>query len=52
MVFAQSHIGGKIFCLSSSLPSVGAGALKPRDDTKLLGTGKVGFPTILSISAC
>lgn len=39
--FEQSHIGGKMYCLSSSLPSVGAGALKSREDPKILGTSKV-----------
>ena len=29
--------------LSSTLPSVGAGALKNRDDPKILGTAKVGW---------
>ena len=29
--------------LSSTLPSVGAGALKNRDDPKILGTSKVGW---------
>ena len=32
--------GGKIIALSSSLPTLGEGALKARDDPKLLGTGK------------
>ncbi|KAG6873665.1 hypothetical protein C0995_012599 [Termitomyces sp. Mi166 len=36
----MSPIGGKIMVLSSSLPSVGAGALKPREDPKVLGTAK------------
>ncbi|BEI85015.1 hypothetical protein CcaverHIS002_0504160 [Cutaneotrichosporon cavernicola] len=35
-------IGGKIVCLSASLPTLGTGALKPRDDPKLLGTSKEG----------
>jgi protein transport protein SEC24 len=35
-----SNIGGKIITLSASLPSVGPGALKNRDDRKLLGTSK------------
>ncbi|ORY21598.1 hypothetical protein BCR39DRAFT_553330 [Naematelia encephala] len=33
-------IGGKIIALSASLPSLGEGALKARDDPKLLGTSK------------
>ncbi|TXT09172.1 hypothetical protein VHUM_02646 [Vanrija humicola] len=33
-------IGGKIVALSASLPTLGTGALKPRDDPKLLGTSK------------
>ena len=37
----QSPIGGKIVVLSSSLPSVGVGALKNREDAKILGTTKV-----------
>ncbi|KAL7422116.1 COPII subunit [Cryptotrichosporon argae] len=32
--------GGKIFALSASLPNLGTGALKARDDPKLLGTSK------------
>ncbi|KAG6824214.1 COPII subunit, partial [Arthromyces matolae] len=36
----MSPIGGKIMVLSSALPSVGAGALKPREDPKVLGTAK------------
>lgn len=35
-----SPIGGKIFTLTATLPSVGPGALKRRDDPKLLGTAK------------
>ncbi|MCO5588428.1 hypothetical protein L7F22_042384 [Adiantum nelumboides] len=35
-----SPIGGKIITLSASLPSVGPGALKVREDPKLLGTSK------------
>ncbi|CAO3679647.1 unnamed protein product [Rhizopus microsporus] len=35
-----SPIGGKIICLQSTLPNTGAGALKPREDVKLLGTSK------------
>lgn len=33
-------IGGKIIALSASLPTLGTGALKARDDPKLLGTSK------------
>ncbi|KAF8609164.1 protein transporter SEC24 [Ceratobasidium sp. AG-I] len=33
-------IGGKIIVLSSTLPTLGEGALKPREDPKLLGTPK------------
>lgn len=33
-------IGGKIFALSASLPTIGEGVLKARDDPKLLGTSK------------
>lgn len=33
-------IGGKIIALSASLPTLGEGALKARDDPKLLGTSK------------
>ncbi|KAG6916743.1 hypothetical protein DXG01_005563 [Tephrocybe rancida] len=36
----MAPIGGKIVVLSSSLPSIGAGALKPREDPKILGTAK------------
>ncbi|EEB98238.1 hypothetical protein MPER_02292, partial [Moniliophthora perniciosa FA553] len=36
----MSPIGGKIIVLSSSLPSAGAGALKNREDPKILGTSK------------
>jgi protein transport protein SEC24 len=35
-----NKIGGKIICLSASLPTIGEGALKARDDPKLLGTSK------------
>lgn len=35
-----SPIGGKIITLTASLPSVGPGALKVREDPKLLGTSK------------
>lgn len=33
-------IGGKIITLTATLPTVGEGALKARDDAKLLGTAK------------
>ncbi|WVQ78173.1 protein transporter SEC24 [Cryptococcus sp. DSM 104549] len=33
-------LGGKIIALSASLPTLGEGALKARDDPKLLGTSK------------
>ncbi|KZT03773.1 protein transporter SEC24 [Laetiporus sulphureus 93-53] len=36
----MAPIGGKIMVLSSSLPSLGAGALKNREDPKILGTSK------------
>ncbi|KAF5310619.1 hypothetical protein D9619_007972 [Psilocybe cf. subviscida] len=36
----MAPIGGKIIVLSSSLPSVGPGALKNREDPKILGTAK------------
>ncbi|GAA99249.1 uncharacterized protein L969DRAFT_48143 [Mixia osmundae IAM 14324] len=35
-----SGVGGKIFVLSATLPSLGPGALKNREDPKLLGTSK------------
>ncbi|GAA5928876.1 uncharacterized protein JCM15063_003994 [Sporobolomyces koalae] len=35
-----SHVGGKIICLSASLPNLGPGALKNREDSKILGTPK------------
>ncbi|KAH8556251.1 hypothetical protein BGW37DRAFT_417351 [Umbelopsis sp. PMI_123] len=35
-----SASGGKIICLQSTLPNIGTGALKPREDVKLLGTAK------------
>ncbi|CAO3612248.1 unnamed protein product [Mucor hiemalis] len=35
-----SPAGGKIICLQSTLPNTGVGALKPREDVKLLGTSK------------
>ncbi|KAI0763029.1 protein transporter SEC24 [Trametes elegans] len=36
----MAHIGGKIQVLSASLPSIGAGALKNREDPRVLGTSK------------
>ncbi|CCL99585.1 uncharacterized protein FIBRA_01603 [Fibroporia radiculosa] len=36
----MAPIGGKVIVLSSSLPSLGAGALKNREDPKILGTSK------------
>ncbi|EIW78479.1 CPII coat sec24 protein [Coniophora puteana RWD-64-598 SS2] len=36
----MAPIGGKIIALCSSLPSIGAGALKNREDPKILGTSK------------
>ncbi|KAJ7081681.1 protein transporter SEC24 [Mycena crocata] len=36
----MAPIGGKILVLSSSLPSVGEGSLKNREDPKILGTSK------------
>ncbi|CAH7681135.1 hypothetical protein PPACK8108_LOCUS13697 [Phakopsora pachyrhizi] len=35
-----SHIGGKIMVLNASLPTLGPGALKVREDPKILGTAK------------
>lgn len=35
-----NKIGGKIICLTATLPTLGEGALKARDDPKLLGTSK------------
>ncbi|KAF9982767.1 COPII subunit [Modicella reniformis] len=35
-----SPIGGKILCLQATLPNLGGGALKVREDPKLLGTSK------------
>jgi protein transport protein SEC24 len=43
LLFAQkliAPIGGKIIVLQSTLPNVDDGALKPREDPKLLGTPK------------
>ncbi|KAJ7927616.1 protein transporter SEC24 [Mycena leptocephala] len=36
----MAPIGGKILALSSSLPSLGEGSLKNREDPKILGTSK------------
>jgi protein transport protein SEC24 len=36
----MAPIGGKIVVLSASLPSIGEGALKNREDPKILGTSK------------
>ena len=35
-----SQVGGKVIALSSSLPNMGPGALKNREDSKILGTSK------------
>ncbi|GAA6063672.1 hypothetical protein JCM10212_000408 [Sporobolomyces blumeae] len=35
-----SNVGGKIVCLSASLPNLGPGSLKNREDSKILGTSK------------
>ncbi|KAF9579772.1 COPII subunit [Lunasporangiospora selenospora] len=35
-----SPVGGKILCLQASLPNIETGALKVREDPKLLGTSK------------
>ncbi|GAA5965921.1 hypothetical protein JCM21900_006043 [Sporobolomyces salmonicolor] len=35
-----SHVGGKIVALSASLPNLGPGSLKNREDSKVLGTSK------------
>ena len=40
-VFMQSNTGGKLIVLSASLPNVGPGALKSREDPKVFGTPKV-----------
>ncbi|EPQ25914.1 uncharacterized protein PFL1_06588 [Pseudozyma flocculosa PF-1] len=44
-----SPLGGKIMVLTASLPSVGPGALKNREDAKLLGTSKES--TLLSAAS-
>ena len=36
----MGHIGGKLCLFQSSLPTIGEGALKPRDNPRLLGTDK------------
>ncbi|PCH35320.1 hypothetical protein WOLCODRAFT_156015 [Wolfiporia cocos MD-104 SS10] len=40
----MAPIGGKIMVLSASIPSLGAGALKNREDPKILGTSKACSP--------
>ncbi len=40
----QGSIGGKMVVLSASLPTLGEGSLKDRDDPKLYGTAKVMHP--------
>lgn len=35
-----SHVGGKVVALSATLPNLGPGALKNREDSKILGTTK------------
>ncbi|CDR47063.1 hypothetical protein NBRC10512_007441 [Rhodotorula toruloides] len=35
-----SHVGGKVVALSATLPNIGPGALKNREDSKVLGTSK------------
>ncbi|GAA5882720.1 hypothetical protein JCM3774_004532 [Rhodotorula dairenensis] len=35
-----SHVGGKVVALSATLPNLGPGALKNREDSKVLGTTK------------
>jgi protein transport protein SEC24 len=34
------HVGGKLLLFQSSLPSIGEGTLKPRDNPRLLGSDK------------
>jgi protein transport protein SEC24 len=34
------HVGGKLLLFQSSLPTIGEGVLKPRDNPRLLGTDK------------
>jgi hypothetical protein len=41
-------MGGKLVVLSATLPTLGAGALKNREDPKLLGTPKVRAHRIFS----
>lgn len=37
----KAPIGGQIMVLSATLPTIGPGALKNREDPKILGTSKV-----------
>jgi protein transport protein SEC24 len=39
----QSGTGGKVFVLTASIPSIGAGELKNREDARLMGTPKVSI---------
>ncbi len=48
----QGAIGGKIMTLTATLPTLGEGALKARDDPKLLGTSKVRLPCVQLHSQC
>lgn len=34
------HVGGKLCLFQSSLPTIGEGTLKPRDNPRMLGTDK------------
>ena len=34
------HVGGKLCLFQMSLPSIGEGALKPRENIRLIGTDK------------
>ena len=38
---SKAPIGGQIMVLSATLPTIGPGALKNREDPKILGTSKV-----------
>src|ERR1700685_1384638 len=40
-MFRKAPIGGQIMVLSATLPTIGPGALKNREDPKILGTSKV-----------